>query len=330
MEKFYVSIPITNSGPNIYEGQSVVPALLSSKAPEELLDQWNFQENRCKRFYKFLRFFPPDLFPRLVASMIVLLGIHKTKFWKNGILIVREDSKALLTVNATDRGVGILFSGTDWFFLFKRIKSTLDMLLQKWNGLDISIYITCSACLSKNQNKFNENFFETDYCFEWKECIECFSERKDSIFCKKSLVDVKLVDVLPELFRSGIKIIDSDQVNLGEKVGEGGFAIVYKGKYNDQNVAIKVLKINPLESEEKELREFLQEMELFTNEAHPNLIQALAVVLSPCWLITPLAEYGSLYDNLIDPNKAWKWPLPLRVAFDISNGKENKAYFQKR
>lgn len=39
-----------------------------------------------------------------------------------------------------------------------------------------------------------------------------------------------------------VKILDADKAQRDSVIGEGAYAKVYKGKYNSQDVVIKVLK----------------------------------------------------------------------------------------
>lgn len=312
MENFHVSIPITNLGDNIYEGQSVIPALLSEESiPSEILKHWIPQEIKLKRMYQF-QCLPIDLFPRLVASILVIMGIRRTRVWKDGLLINQNDSKALISFHPLYQGIITSFSGRNWFSLFQRVKLTLNMLVKRWEDLPVKVFVTCSNCFG-----YHENPFEWFYCFEWNKCYQAFSDGKQSMHCEKNASSVAIVELVPELVRSDIPMVNVEDIILEEKLGEGSFSVVYKGEFEGKPVAVKQIKTIELETE---LREFIQEIEILHNENHPNLLQVIAIVASPPWLISPLAGYGSLAEILYNLKFDWNWKLALRVSYDIASG----------
>lgn len=315
MEKFHVAIPFSGiESSNLYEGQSVIPALLSDVQPPEVLTSWDVRLNRLKRLYQFHEVFPVDLFPRLSASLLLAMGIRKTRFWKDGIIVFEEDSKALISVQIPEKGILLCFSGNQWFALFRKVKLLIEMLLNKWEQLTISKYVVCTSCSQ------SEPLLKWSHCFDWKECYESFYESQMVLECKKSQKVDKIVNLIPEMIRSEISKVPRTKITLLEKIGEGSFAHVYRGEYRKQEVAVKQLKSGVLDNQEEELRRFFQETELLHNHNHPNLLGILAMVLSPPWLIFPFAKYGSLYDHLHIIKGNWMWPLPLRTAFDIASG----------
>lgn len=314
MEKFYVAIPISEVKSNIYEGQSVIPALLSDIQPPDILASWDVRDNRLKRFYQFNDLLPVDLFSRLAGSILLGMGIRRTRFWKDGMMIFEEDSKSLILVCSKEKGLLLCFSGKEWFNLFRKVKIILEMLLNKWEHLRITKYVVCPTCCQFNP------LTEWHYCFEWKECYQAFYQEETLLLCEKAKKSDKIVNLIPELVRSEIPKTQKNKIILFEKIGEGSFAQVYKGEYKKEEVAVKQMKPGIIQDEEEALRRFFQEMELLHNEDHPNLLNVKAMVLSPLWLILPFAKYGSLYDYLHILRGQWKWPLPLRIAFDVACG----------
>lgn len=370
MEKFNVAIPITDTS-DIYQAKSVVPALLSEEESPEFLHSWNQEEVQVKRYYVF-DLLPVDLFPRLIASIILIIGKKGLKFWRNGLLIFKDSGRALITINSINQAIVIAYAGRNWFPLFKKIKFTLEMLLKKWDELQVKIFVNCSTCCKSNQelrddnsrmsrlsisnlarttlkslsqhrksafspnikiSQFSDQSTDTvssnesesassNYCFEWKKCYQAYSEGQEQIYCEKSKSLCNLSEMVPELFKSDIRSTNLGEITLLEKIGEGSYGCVYKGEFEGKQVAVKQLKLEEFyDSNDQELRDFLQELEFMTNENHPNLVQLLAMVISPPWLVLELASHGSLFEVLYESEINFDWNLALRTMYDVSVGK---------
>jgi len=100
-----------------------------------------------------------------------------------------------------------------------------------------------------------------------------------------------------------------------KKIGEGGFAIVYKGYWREQEVAVKALKRTFLEPDE-----FFKEMNLLIKLRTPFIVNFIGVCLSKNWLVMEFAKLGSLA-TIIDKKK---YPLSLKlkilIALDAAQG----------
>lgn len=60
-------------------------------------------------------------------------------------------------------------------------------------------------------------------------------------------------DDLPTLIKSYSSIIDKSAIKRGKEIGTGEFGAVYQGKYNNTDVAIKVIK------DQTTIKEFFKE-----------------------------------------------------------------------
>ncbi|CAG8542884.1 24104_t:CDS:2 [Dentiscutata erythropus] len=70
-----------------------------------------------------------------------------------------------------------------------------------------------------------------------------------------------------------IKSFDYSQFGNLNRIGEGGFAVVYSSTFNGQIYALKSLNLN-LKFEEKEFRQLKREIKcLYTIESHPNIVK---------------------------------------------------------
>jgi tRNA A-37 threonylcarbamoyl transferase component Bud32 len=82
-------------------------------------------------------------------------------------------------------------------------------------------------------------------------------------------------------------------INADDKLGQGSFGIVYKGKWNDQIVAIKQLHLNRFTRQEK--ISFVKEIKIMsTLGEHSNLVSLFGYTLEPPCLVMEYVELGSL------------------------------------
>lgn len=100
-------------------------------------------------------------------------------------------------------------------------------------------------------------------------------------------------------------LIDSTDIKLGSKLGDGSFGYVMRGDWTVQpsgqttQVAVKVLKQELMSSQPEILNDFIKEVNSMHKLNHKNLIKLYGVVLStPMMMVTELAPLGSLRDAL--------------------------------
>nr|POE65847.1 serine/threonine-protein kinase sty46 [Quercus suber] len=100
----------------------------------------------------------------------------------------------------------------------------------------------------------------------------------------------------------------------------GSYGDLYKGTYCSQEVAIKVLKPEHVNSDMQ--REFAQEVFIMRKVQHKNVVQFIGAFTKPpsfC-IITDYMPGGSVYDFLHKQKGVFKLPSLIRVAIDVSKG----------
>src|SRR5436190_4038423 len=103
-----------------------------------------------------------------------------------------------------------------------------------------------------------------------------------------------------------------------EKIGEGGFGIVYKGTYQFAPAAIKQLQIDDLSPEAEE--EFNREAKIMAQLHHPNIVHFYGYCTFPKCLVMEYMPKGSLFKVLHDKRESLDWTVRIRIATDIASG----------
>ncbi|CAM8977342.1 unnamed protein product [Rhodiola kirilowii] len=114
--------------------------------------------------------------------------------------------------------------------------------------------------------------------------------------------------------------IDYRQLKFENKIASGSYGDLFKGTYCSQEVAIKVLKPERLDSDLQ--KEFAQEVYIMRKVRHRNVVQFIGACTKPPTLciVTEFMSGGSVYDYLHKQRGVFKLPTLLKVAIDISKG----------
>ncbi|GFY89834.1 ACT-like protein tyrosine kinase family protein [Actinidia rufa] len=125
-----------------------------------------------------------------------------------------------------------------------------------------------------------------------------------------------------EIPNDGIDVweIDPQLLKFERQVASGAYGDLYKGTYCSQEVAIKILKPDRVNSDL--LREFAQEVFIMRKVRHKNVVQFIGACtkLPSICIVTEYMSGGSVYDYLHKQKGTFKLPALLRVASDISKG----------
>jgi len=116
-----------------------------------------------------------------------------------------------------------------------------------------------------------------------------------------------------------------------KKIGEGGYAIVYKANYNGMEVAVKEIRMSPDVEEdnpgeiESIYAEFRREAYLMSILSHPHLIKLYGVCVKPACMVMELMNMGNLFDYLhssppLDWSVRYKFLFQIVSAIDYLHG----------
>ncbi|XP_022375221.1 interleukin-1 receptor-associated kinase 4 isoform X1 [Enhydra lutris kenyoni] len=118
---------------------------------------------------------------------------------------------------------------------------------------------------------------------------------------------------------------DERPISLGgNKMGEGGFGVVYKGYVNNKTVAVKKLAAMVDISTEELRQQFDQEIKVMAKCQHENLVELLGFSNDgdDLCLVYVYMPNGSLLDRLscLDDTPPLPWHMRCRIAQDAANG----------
>uniref|UniRef100_A0A6N2L6G8 non-specific serine/threonine protein kinase n=1 Tax=Salix viminalis TaxID=40686 RepID=A0A6N2L6G8_SALVM len=114
--------------------------------------------------------------------------------------------------------------------------------------------------------------------------------------------------------------IDPKHLKMGNKVASGSYGDLYKGTYCSQEVAIKILKPERVNSDMQ--KEFAQEVYIMRKVRHKNVVQFIGACtkLPSLCIVTEFMSGGSVYDYLHKQKGVFKLPTLLKAAIDVSKG----------
>ncbi|KAL8234380.1 hypothetical protein R6Q59_020480 [Mikania micrantha] len=114
--------------------------------------------------------------------------------------------------------------------------------------------------------------------------------------------------------------IDSRFLILDHKVASGSYGDLYKGTYHSQEVAVKILKTERVNTDLQ--KEFAQEVYILRKVRHKNVVQFIGACTKPpsLCIVTEFMSGGSVYDYLHKQKGTFKLPTLLKVSIDISKG----------
>jgi len=123
----------------------IIPELLSTEQPEFV---WKEEENlKYQLRYDFI---PPGIMTRFIVRNHDL--IEESLFWKNGVILCAENSRALITYNVLERIIRVRICGTnkkDMLATIRRDFHYIDFTLN-YPTHNESIGCICSSCITRD------------------------------------------------------------------------------------------------------------------------------------------------------------------------------------
>jgi tRNA A-37 threonylcarbamoyl transferase component Bud32 len=147
-------------------------------------------------------------------------------------------------------------------------------------------------------------------------CIERFRSRK-----YKEENTMRLLDHRYDASQYKI-YFDMNELKIGEPIGHGSFAEVYRGKLFGSDVAVKRSLVKN-KNINKVVEEFKKEVAIMAQLRHPNIVQFVGSHIELpryLYLVTELCPRGDLRAILSDPSIDLSLATKINMAFDTAKG----------
>jgi serine/threonine protein kinase len=111
------------------------------------------------------------------------------------------------------------------------------------------------------------------------------------------------------------------ELDIEVLVGQGASASVYRGRYRDRVVAVKMMKTNL--SKTGFIKEFNREVHTLSHLHHPNLVSFVGATSGDrCCIVTEFCAGGTLFSLLHEKKNSVKlsWAQRLKMAQDVAAG----------
>lgn len=117
-----------------------------------------------------------------------------------------------------------------------------------------------------------------------------------------------------------LKIIPHKHIKYGDKIGGGGFGIVFKGQWEQRQVAIKALYAHNLPGEGEQ--SLVQEARVMSKLKHKNVVRFYGICKEPGHyaILMGLMPRGDLHTLLNDKDQKLPWTQRWKFAIGIGSG----------
>ncbi len=282
LEKFEVMF-LTTGGSVMF-----APCLLESmRSPT--FDQWWPQKTPAhmsliSRVYNF-DFLPLGFGGRFLGS-VLRMGWKAMSGWKNGMAFLKSSETLLIEINSAQHSLRIQIR----YPSVQNCSSTLGPLVESLSTLirdslqcSVTVEVPCPHCLAAPGTY-------DYYSFNLDELSALVADGSYFAYCR-SINPVRIYNMAPDVSVEGLQshVIPFSSFTLQERLGDGSFSVVYKGEWNGQVVAVKMMNLDDkLDTTEKRkvFSEWRREVETMRSLQHGNIVAMRGICLDPiCMLL---------------------------------------------
>lgn len=174
MKKFELCFEIDGSS------RFIAPSRLVVASPNEL----KLPKSELQYYYEY-EFLPAGIIERSIVRLHKL--IHENNYWKNGVLLRKGDTNALLSIDRFKKSISISLSGTAKSDLLAIIRNEIEQIHISLNNPRVNEKIPCfcAECIKSDP-----------YYFDIETVERARNRRVRSIECRKSFESVSITTIL--------------------------------------------------------------------------------------------------------------------------------------
>jgi len=305
-----------------------VPYMLPPQPPAHISSIWigDPEITEQRRYYVF-NYCPTSIFLKLLQKLLVLAEWETQVHWRYGIVMqdVRKTAQVFIFLDLETKTVKLLVRGRQQVLKMVAIAEAIELIMTEASPLKKQKYtsmVPCRHCIQEGRELDASQFplatLEAAVNRNPANAlVNCFSGKKP----RTVRVDWLAPDVALSTF-SGDRIEFKD-IELGDTIGEGGYATVYRGKWKGHIVAVKQVKLVNIVNTEADnvFAEFRREVQLMSGLQNENLVVLKAICMEPFCMVLEFMEKGSLYELTHSP--AWAqidWTTRISLALDVARG----------
>jgi len=230
----------------------------------------------------------------------------------NGLLFTIKS----LVENNGHNGIFIMSSPTnEGCEVFSKLIFLMEQLIFEWYPRfagELDHKIPCHECIRAGY--CNPHEFKVDQLlFLTSDHIECGLYHK-----------VKLIDLAPDLFFDPALLLDYNKLIYKKEkqslIGTGTLGVVYRGKYVDQSVAIKLYTAMEGIMVKEGFKELQSETIMLQQLCHPCVVCMVGVTVHPTiLLVLEEAPLGTLQTQLLSEQQAFSRIVIYRIATQVAS-----------
>eukprot|EP01104_Vermistella_antarctica_P011534 TRINITY_DN3225_c0_g1_i1.p1 TRINITY_DN3225_c0_g1~~TRINITY_DN3225_c0_g1_i1.p1 ORF type:complete len:2234 (+),score=480.91 TRINITY_DN3225_c0_g1_i1:263-6964(+) len=308
------------TGPNsLYTGYSLVPSSLPEERPTDLDRHWPAfsDEPFFGRHYQ-LEFLPHGFVSRLMVRLLHFA--EPTSFWRYGMLIVTEKGeKVLIEMKRRSMLLTVGFRNVKTSSNLSRLLlEGIGSLLDGWFNIKYKVLVPCIHCLQER--------FHDPYIFTLEDCELAAIQGSATINCS-GVRPIRLDDLVPDIAMTNVSNckINYCDLQVGDEIGEGGYATVYRGYYQGEEVAIKKIKFGDEDEtdaggELEAFSEFRREVWIMSGLQHQNIVPLTGFSMDPYSIVTEFLPHGNVFEYIHDEKNELGPRFMMRLATDIAKG----------
>lgn len=192
-------------------GQYLAPQLLPV---DEISYNWNNSAQELRYEYRY-QFMPKGILTRFIVKQNKY--IHNSVNWRYGVLIAKNDTRALVKEEYFSKRINIKIEGENKPELLQQIIKTLDEINESFNNIEVEeMYpCQCQSCKTSENPHFYRKMLLKRYVVAGKPRIVC-DKSLDSVYVREIMTTVEGIDAMAH------EIVHADLPQIEELPTTGG------------------------------------------------------------------------------------------------------------